>query len=155
MAQSVALLRGWAGPPPTFLVIDPGKATGVVLHHKHDGLQRAITVRQLDDLPYYLRSALEPGYVSFVVCESFILAGGQMGRNQAGSDMPSSQGIGMCRAICAWLEIPLYLAHKGCKTAGRAALDRHGLAQRDIARNDHERDAIDIAGYVLREIKRS
>ncbi len=137
-----------------FIVVDPGKNTGLLTYaDRHIGA--VVTVRGLDALPQALDDWIVIGQARFVVCEGYTLAGGKMGRNQAGSDMPSSQGIGMCRAVCAWRGVPLYLAHKGCKTAGRAALDADGLERRELAKNDHERDVIDIAGYVLRELKRS
>ncbi len=142
-------------PSPSFLVVDPGKTTGLLHYSRRAGWGMVATVRGLDHLPLWLRDWVSLETVEFVVCEGFTLAGGKMGRNQAGSDMPSSQGIGMCRLACDWAGIPLYLAHKGCKTAGRKALDADGLERRKLAKNDHERDVIDIAGYVLRELKRS
>lgn len=156
-------LRGLGEPRGWFLVVDPGKRTGVAVVCVRENAAgsrytRIITnVAALDELPGVLRHLQTgPGFEeswTFVVCEDYHLLGGRA-MQQSGSDMPSSQGIGMCRTACEWTDTPLYLVPPNIKRAGHQALDAEGRAAYDDCRNDHERDVVDIAGYVLREMRR-
>lgn len=151
----VSTLVGAGEPRGSFLVVDPGLKCGVA--HVDSGSHYHVVSTPLEELPFVLRRALnvynELGPATFVVCEDFHLLGGKA-RQQAGSIMPSSQGIGMCRVACEWTDTPLYLTQPGCKRAGEKALDAAGRAARAACRNDHERDVVDIAGFVLREMSR-
>ncbi len=60
----------------------------------------------------------------------------------------------MARMACHAASIPLYVVQRTSKRAGHQSLDAAGLAAWQAARNDHERDAVDIAGFVLREARR-
>jgi hypothetical protein len=141
-------LRGLGEPKSydTFISIDPGKRCGVCFYSQRQ-IQWTHTA-DLDDLPRWLRAYLP---VSYVICEDFSLRGGV--RNNDPS-MPSSQGIGMCKTACDWTGTPLVLVQRTVKRAGHQALDAQGLAAYAAARNDHERDAVDIMGYALREMRR-
>lgn len=153
-----AALRGLGEPRGSFLVVDPGGRCGVALI---DAAWDVYTV-QLDELAGDLHHSLwmprvygpPDACAAFVVCEDFSLAGGRAGAVQAGSKMPSSQGIGMCRVACEWTDTPLFLMPPNCKRAGHQALDAAGRAAYEAARNDHERDVVDISGFVLREVRR-
>lgn len=142
-------LRGMGEPTGMLVVIDPGKRTGVAVYDPGTGY--AVNTAGLDELPALLHELL-PGPV-FVACEDFHLTGGRA-MQQSGSDMPSSRGIGMCQLACEWTDTPLILVQPGVKRAGFKALDADGLAARAACRNDHERDVVDLTGYVLREMRR-
>jgi len=139
-------LRGLGEPTGVLIAIDPGKQCGFCVYDRC-GLFHAWTV-PLDEMPSELRGWLP---VQYVVCEDFSLLGGV--RNNDPS-MPSSQGIGMCKTACDWTDTPLVLVQRTAKRAGHQALDARGLAAYAAARNDHERDAVDIMGYALREMRR-
>lgn len=148
-------LRGLGEPRGSLLVVDPGKATAlnVVLPGGHMRTNKAA----LDELPLALHGLLQPSLdgdaVAFVVCEDYHLLSGKA-MQQSGSSMPSSQGIGMCRTACEWTDTPLYLVPPNIKRAGHQALDAAGRDAYAACRNDHERDVVDIAGFVLREMRR-
>lgn len=133
-----------------FLVVDPGARCGIAMVGA-DGAMRLNTAA-LDELADALGLALTDA--AFVVCEDFHLVGGRA-LQQSGSSMPSAQGIGMCRLACEWTDKALFLAPPICKRAGHKALNAAGRAAYESARNDHERDAADIAGFVLRELRRT
>lgn len=140
-------LRG-LGEPGRFLIVDPGKRCGIGLYTPAANGVDANTV-PLDDLPHYLLALLGvPGSsgVTFVVCEDYSLLGGNRKNDPK---MPSAQGIGMVKLACEMSDKLLYLAQPGCKRAGQT---RRMAASREAARNDHERDVVDIAGYVIREM---
>lgn len=152
-----AALRGLGEPRGSFLVVDPGGRCGfasVVPDHRH--MPYFVASLPLDALASELRACLHDvdQDIAFVVCEDYSLDGGRAGAVQAGSKMPSSQGIGMCRVACEWTDTPLFLVPRNCKRAGHQALDAAGRAAYEAARNDHERDVVDIAGFVLREVRR-
>lgn len=153
-----AALRGLGEPRDSFLVVDPGGRCGVGIITPVGTPARidyVAATAPLDDLSGWLRSMLYPHSIaSFVVCEDFSLAGGRAGAVQAGSKMPSPQGIGMCRVACEWTDTALFLVPPNCKRAGHQALDAAGRLAYEAARSDHERDVVDIAGYVLREVRR-
>lgn len=149
-----AALRG-LGEPRSFLVVDPGGRCGVGCiwpGAKHLRLAYSVDTVSLADLVDWVRQFRnEP---AFVACEDYTLAGGRAGAQQAGSKMPSAQGIGMCRAVCELEDVSMFLLPPNCKRAGHQALDAQGRAAYDAARNDHERDVVDLAGFVLREVRR-
>lgn len=153
-----AALRGIGEPRGSFLVVDPGGRCGVAIATPSSrDFKYGASTMSLDELPTYLRAVLmkrETFPISYVVCEDYSLDGGRAGAVQAGSKMPSSQGIGMCRVACEWTDTPLFLVPRNCKRAGHQALDAAGRAAYEAARNDHERDVVDIAGFVLREVRR-
>jgi hypothetical protein len=140
-------LRGLGEPTGRLLAIDPGKQCGICVYGPSLSLFSAWTC-PLDELPATLQGRLPCAYV---ICEDFSLKGGV--RNNDPS-MPSSQGIGMCKTACDWTGTPLVLVQRTVKRAGHQALDAQGLAAYAAARNDHERDAVDIMGYALREMRR-
>jgi hypothetical protein len=143
-------LRGLGEPTGVLIAIDPGKRCGICIYDKQYGLFVA-GVCALDELPSELHANLSDMKVQYVICEDFSLKGGV--RNNDPS-MPSSQGIGMCKTACDWTGTPLVLVQRTVKRAGHQALDAQGLAAYAAARNDHERDAVDIMGYALREMRR-
>lgn len=142
-------LVGLGEPTKPFLVVDPGKRTGVLIYTPlYNGpLKWAVNTAALDELPKVL--GLEG--LEFVVCEDFKLRGGP---HAGDAGMTSAQGIGMCRMACYAAGVPLFLVPPICKRAGRMALDAAGLEARERCRNDHERDVVDITGFVLREMRR-
>lgn len=149
-------LRGLGEPRGWFLVVDPGKRTGIACVNMHAGGTGDIqtNVARLDELPAVLGVLRgRANEHAFVVCEDYHLLSGKA-MQQSGSDMPSAQGIGMCRTACEWTDTPLYLVEPGCKRAGHQALDAAGRAAYAACRSDHERDVVDIAGFVLREMRR-
>jgi hypothetical protein len=145
-------LRGLGEPKGTLVVIDPGKRTGVCVFHPAHGY--TVNTAGLDELPLLLRVLLlnEP---VLLACEDYHLVGGRLAQQQAGSDMPSAQGIGMCRVACEWTDTLMVLVQPNNKRAGHAALDARGLAAWQACRNPHERDAVDLCSYVLREMRRA
>lgn len=141
--------------PTPFLIVDPGKKTGVGVYTSTGHVDtRTIP---LDELPGLLRDNLAaPTPIKFLVCEDYHLVGGRLGAQQAGSDMPSSIGIGICRALCEAYDVQMYLAQPNTKRAGHAYAAKCSpamLASFQAARNDHERDVVDLAAAVVREIK--
>lgn len=150
---STALI-GLGEPTRPFLVVDPGKRTGVMhytppnwgAYNNPEPFLRVNTAA-LDELP----KVLERGAYEFVVCEDFKLRGGP---HAGDAGMTSAQGIGMCRMACYAACVPLYLLPPICKRAGRMALDDAGKAARERCRNEHERDVVDLCGFALREMRR-
>ena len=150
-------LRGLGEPRNlTFMVVDPGKRCGVCFYMTNEPNKPVYSVNTagLDELPGLLQVLKKPG-IAFVACEDYHLVGGRLAQQQAGSDMPSAQGIGMCRVACEWTDTTMFLVQPNNKRAGFASLDAAGLAARASCRNDHERDAVDLTGYVLREMRRA
>lgn len=147
--QSAKELVG-SGEPTRFLAIDPGKRCGLLYWTQGSYDTNTAT---LDELPEWLYSHVADSAfpLDFVAIEAFSLTGGNR-RNDP--SMPSSQGIGMARMACHAAGIPLYVVQRTSKRAGHQSLDAAGLAAWQSARNDHERDAVDIAGFVLREARR-
>ncbi len=154
----VGALKHLGKVPAPFLIVDPGKRTGIGVYTS-DGFVQSRTL-PLDELPAFLRQQLEGDTpIKFVVCEDYHLVGGKLGAAQAGSDIPSAIGIGMCRTACEYYDVALYLVQPRDKKAGHMFFNgRSGgahaslLASFGMARNDHERDVVDLAGFVLREI---
>lgn len=140
-------LRGLGEPKGAILVVDPGTRCGICVLDPDIGY--SVNTAQLDELPGLLRWML-PGPV-FVVVEDYHLVKAVV---QMGSDMPSSQGIGMCRTACEWTDTQMFLVPPNIKRAGHQALDAKGMAAWRSCRNEHERDVVDITGYVLREMRR-
>lgn len=166
--KSVTALNALGEPRRPFLVVDPGKRCGLCLYVPPPFSTRArmrpeppvmaTDTCPIDDLPAKLHSYVtgqEFGRFAapaFVVCEDFRLAGGN--RSNAGAtDMPASRGIGMCQMACFAADIELFMAQRGVKRAGACALDTYGRSARAAAHNDHERDAVDLCGYVLRQMR--
>jgi hypothetical protein len=144
-------LRGLGEPTGVLLAVDPGKRTGVCVYSEVGGYR--VNTAALDELPGLLHTMLAGRAMSFVIVENFMLQS-RSAVQQSGSDMPSSQGIGMCRVACEWTGTEMVLVTPQIKRAGHMSLDARGLAAWQAARNDHERDAVDIMGYALREMRR-
>lgn len=142
------------GTPEVFMAIDPGQRCGVCLWSVAAGWRTSTTV--LDELPGLLDAMLRswgpgcPPRPAFVVIENYSLTGGNR-RNDP--SMPSSRGIGMAHLACAWTDTPLFLIQRGSKRAGHMALDQVGQLAFQAARNLHERDVVDLAGFALREMR--
>lgn len=146
---TVRSLRGLDIGERAFLVVDPGKRTGLArVSFIPDDAPFTVWTEPLDDLPRTLME-LAPR-MAFVVCEDFLLRGGMLAQQQAGSDMPSSLGIGICWAITEALDTNLYLASPGSKSAGHLSMGPQAAAAYSRCRNDHERDVVDLASYVVR-----
>ncbi len=150
----IGALKGLGKVPAPFLIVDPGKRTGIGVYTS-TGHVESRTI-PLDELPGLLRDNLaDPTPFKFVVCEDYHLVGGRLGAQQAGSDMPSAIGIGICRALCEAHDVALYLAQPNMKKPGHAYAARCSpamLSSYNAARNDHERDVVDLAAAVVREI---
>lgn len=142
-------LVGLGEPTGPFWVVDPGKTTGFLEYYRKPGW--FIESFPLDELPAALHCGPGSSAPEFVVCEDFKLRGGP---HAGDAGMTSAQGIGMCRMACYAAGVPLFLVPPICKRAGRMALDAAGLEARERCRNDHERDVVDITGFVLREMRR-
>ncbi len=155
VTKSATLLKGLGYPRGSFLVIDPGKRTGYnlvspVLHRGAPDAYPLHTVGTcaLDELPSVLESLMRATRsVSFVVCEDYSQHG-----QRGDPKMPSSQGIGMCRCACAWTDTQMYLIQPNQK-APAAWRKRADVEARERCRNDHERDVVDLAAYVLRKLE--
>lgn len=132
------------------MVLDPGGTCGV----GERNWDITTSSMPLNRLPEYLADAVPR--CAFVVCETFILRPNtaRFQTTKGSNHMPAAQGIGMARMACHAAGIPLYMASPGAKTAGRKALDEAGLLARAGCRNEHERDVVDLIGYVLRELRR-
>lgn len=130
----------------SFLVVDPGKTCGIC-YWSPPGIYDVFTVT-LDALPVLLEEMVLTGRSRFVVCEDFSLVGGNR-RNDP--KMPASQGIGMVKMACHAAQVPLLLLQPNAKSAGHFALDDHGTAAYGHCRNDHERDVVDLTGFVIRQ----
>ncbi len=155
ITKPVGALKGLGYPRGSFIVVDPGKRCGINIvspaqardHGAWRELHVVDTVR-LDELPSTLRYGMLSNDISFVVCEDYTLRGGTA-RNDP--KMPSAQGIGMCRAICEYADVQMYLIQPNQK-APMAWLRYADSKARDLCRNDHERDVVDLAVYVLRQL---
>ncbi len=145
-------------------MLDPGQTCGLLYAELGVGGARATTEsRPLAWLVGALSHTLQRwetetrhGDELVLVYETFYLVPGKA-RQQGGSSMPSSEGIGVFRAVAHLLghSAPIGVP-PNCKTAGRAYAVKHLpsiAAARDAANNEHERDACDLAGYVLRQRK--
>lgn len=157
ITKSATELKGLGLPWRPFIVVDPGRRCGinVVRPAKTAWLGVAlhdVATYPLEELPDLLRqlvsSALLPG-VAFVVCEDYTLHGGNR-RNDP--KMPASQGIGICRAICALTDTQLYLIQPNQKAPAAWARPADAEA-RARCRNEHERDVVDLAITVLRNLE--
>lgn len=148
--KSATALRELGEPRGPFLVVDPGRKTGFLCVASYGWYADTVP---LEELPQALRANLvrDRHEAMFVVCEDYTLRGGVANNDPK---VPSAQGIGMCRTACDWTDTPFYLVKPGDKRAGHMALDAIGRAAYGAAHNNHERDAVDIAGYVLREMRR-
>lgn len=145
---TVKALRGLGEPKGSVMIVDPGGKCGIT-YIRNGLIQPAYTV-PLDRLPDTLEIAVRDlSAVSFVVCEDFSL--GTARRNDP--KVPSAIGIGMCRLACAWTDTKFFLAPPSAKSAGHFALSTTDAEAYSRCRNDHERDVVDLAGYVLREMR--
>ncbi len=147
------------------LVLDPGLTSGllVCLQGPPPRIRMDIATSKvsLPALPGVLYRELEalaqtalPGDETLLFHETFNLRAGKA-RQQAGSVMPSSEGIGVLRGVAHALGFapPIGLA-PGVKEAGKAFAARELPAVADAraaCKNDHERDVCDLLGYVLRQ----
>lgn len=143
-------LMGRGEPKGSFWVVDPGKTAGFLERRAETGLW-LVESFPLDELTATLLCGYGGPAPEFVVCEDFKLRGGP---HAGDAGMTSAQGIGMCRMACYAMGVPLFLVPPICKRAGRMALDAAGLEARERCRNDHERDVVDLCGFVLRELRR-
>lgn len=147
--QSYTALRGTK--PAPFLVVDPGKRCGLARYRPREmafvGGLGAWTC-SLDGLPDELRDIVHADGVSYVVCESFSLLGGNRLNDPS---IPASQGIGMVRMACYTAGVPLYMVPPKDKSAGHLSMDTATGAAYARCHNDHERDVIDIAALIKRE----
>ncbi len=156
ITKPVGALRGLGYPRGSFIVVDPGKRCGINIvspaqardHGAYFPLHVVDTVR-LDELPSTLRYAMRSSDISFVVCEDYTLRGGTA-RNDP--KMPSAQGIGMCRAICEHADVQMHLIQPSQK-APMSWFRPADTEARERCRNDHERDVVDLAVYVLRQLE--
>lgn len=131
------------------MIVDPGGTCGIV--EWIDGVWD-VSSCSLDDLPVWLDSPSIIKY-GFLAAEVYYLQSSRA-RQQAGSDMPASQAIGMMRQMSQAFELPFYLIPRNAKRAGHQALDAAGQEAYAAARNIHQRDAVNLAGFVLREMRR-
>lgn len=136
------LRRNFEYSQPRLLVVDPGATCGLALAGGYEPYS-AWSVK-LAGLPAVLDNSR---HVSAIICEDFSLQPGR--RNDP--KMPSAQGIGMCRMASDLWDVPLFLLQPNMKLEGFRALDPAGAAARLACRNDHQRDAIDLAGKALKE----
>lgn len=160
--KSVTALNALGEPRAPFLVVDPGTRTGLCRYEPprgHRGEPRYITWNcPIDELPAALYAEFRGMHTAayqrpaFIICEDFRLAGGNRA-NAGATDMPASRGIGMCQMAVYGADAELFMAQRTVKRAGQMALDRYGREARAAARNDHERDAVDLCGYVLRQMR--
>lgn len=149
---TVRTLRGLDIGERAFLVVDPGKRTGLArVSFIPDDAPYTVWTEPLTDLPSTIMQ-LAPR-VAFVVCEDYMLRGGKLAQHQAGSDMPSSLGIGICWGLCQALDTNLYLAAPGDKSAGHLSMGSTSATAYSRCRSEHERDVVDLSAYVLRELR--
>ncbi len=139
---------------------DPGGANGTGWAHilvngdmiveAHAGSTASATP---DDLAAafgrFLQMASDTGAELHVGYEKFTLNPHQA-RQQAGSDMPASQVIGMLRMLAHLAGGSLVPLGTNAKKPGRLAAPPEVLAARERARNEHQRDALDLASFMLR-----
>lgn len=155
--RKVSELVGAGEPMGRTLAFDPGGTTAYASFTPWTVTQGrdvySAGKAPLDDVPYEL-AKLGLRWSDVVAAESYNLRAPKA-RQQAGSAMPASQGIGMLRMACYAAGAHLYMVPPGAKRAGRAALDAGGQAARAACRSEHERDAVDLLGFVLREMRRT
>ncbi len=144
------------------LVLDPGQTCGL-LQARGPGNDPSVCMTEsvpLAALPARLLSVLragaaatQPGDETVLAYETFRLLPGKA-RQQGGSSMPASVGIGVLHGVAQSVGWGALGVHPACKTAGRAYAAKHLpsiAAARAAANNEHERDVCDLAGYVLRQ----
>ncbi len=133
------------------IAVDPGGMTGICLiRHSHaefwsvrlDALPEGL----FDILDYYWSPKVD------VVCETYVLRKGKA-LQQAGSHMPAPEGIGVLRGLMLHRG-PIVMLSPNHKDGGRLFAANHLpelYAERERARNEHERDAFDLAAARLRQ----
>lgn len=145
----IADFRAWAADAPAspfLLVVDPGATTGVcMVDSNHYGLLSL----SLEELPEALSSTVF--LADAVICEDFSVQPGRHGD----AKVPSAVGIGMVWGECAANGVPMFLFQPNMKKSGRARLDQAGLDARAKARDEHQRDVIDLAGKALHELRKA
>lgn len=147
--KKVASLVGKGEPSGALLTLDPGATTGYCVYMHGDWTAGRLP---LAELAHWLR-VVDAGSYELVGCEAFILRGAKA-RQQAGSDMPAPRGIGMIRSACDAAGVDLFMMQTVTKRAGKMALDAGGKACRARCKSEHERDAVDLMGFLLREMRR-
>lgn len=150
----IAELRTWAQTwghrrerPPRLLVVDPGLTTGLVVVDI-DGSMSAWTVK-LSALPTHLDNVLA-GPTDAVIVEDYSAHG-----HNVDPKAYAAIGKGMVWSACDRRRLPMFLLQPNTKKSGRAKLDEDGQAARAAAKNEHQRDAIDLAGKALHEIRKA
>lgn len=128
------------------MVIDPGGTTGIC-YVSGPNINMVESV-PLEKLPWYLRQFMP--MADAVICEDY----SAHGRN-VDPKAVAAIGIGMVRAEADNLNVPTFLFQPNMKKAGRAHLDEAGREARTRAKNDHQRDVIDLAGKALYEIRKA
>lgn len=134
--------------------IDPGgydaktKATALAAFFEDDAGSWEIVELSTSHAPTLLARLMEAEPVGLtVVCEGWRST--SFGRG--GSTEPTAQTIGAIRFVCDYRGIDLVTQANNIKTAGLAAMGRHGIELR--GKNQHQRDA-EMHGwnFVLRKL---
>lgn len=149
--KPISALIGVGEPERNILVVDPGRTVGLC-SWSHATRAYSIDTAPLEGLPGMLHYHIRKG-TGFIAVEDYRLVGGNRA-NAGATEAPAAIGIGMCRTACVWTDTPMYLIGRNAKRAGHMALDHEGQLAYQAARNAHERDAIDLMGFVLREMRR-
>lgn len=132
---------------PRLLIVDPGGTTGMSVIEP-DGAMRTYSI-PLSDLPAFLDKELA-GPIAAVICEDYSAHGKNVDPKAV-----AAIGKGMVWSECARRDLPMFLFQPNVKKAGRAQLDEIGLVARTMARNDHQRDVIDLAGKARHELRKA
>lgn len=150
----IAEFRTWARvraesgtPAPRLLIVDPGGTTGIGVVER-DGFINAYSLK-LSALPARLETELA-GPIDAVICEDYSAHG-----KNVDSKAVAAIGKGMVWSECDRRRLPMFLFQPNVKKAGRAQLNQAGLDARAAARNDHQRDVIDLAGKALHELEKA
>lgn len=132
------------------LAIDPGATCGWALINRYHFAARSGTC-PLEGLPNLLHDTL----ASCLVCEDFVIRPQQV-RTQD-PRVPAAVGIGMVRYHSIIHNISLHMVQPSVKSAGEAwglkLQERYVHRARIEAVSEHERDALDLAAYIMRELE--
>lgn len=129
------------------LVVDPGGTTGLALYRGHANTFETTSV-PLADLPAALAARVHT--VDAIICEDFSIYG-----TRGDAKAPSAIGIGMCWQMSYSSNRPLFLFQPNMKASGRKRLDQAGLDARARAKNEHQRDVIDLVGKAVHELRKA
>lgn len=135
-------------PTAPIIIVDPGRKCGTAVIPPAGPWE--VGVCDLDDLPFWLATACALFEPAFIGVEDYSMTGGQRANDPK---MPSAIGIGMVRAVGMFAETHVVLLPRGTKRAGHQALDEFGFSAFHAARNDHQRDVVDLGGFCLRELR--